>query len=172
MKFLKTQSKRTRHAALLAACGTAGLLCTAARLHAQDTPTTPNGATPGQVQQGTVPLPQPSRQAGAANGNVNTSPPQDPQQEQAAQASAAASTATEGLFALRGRTITAIRFAGIEYLPTDPLPSELGIQAGDRLDPNKVRSATRRLFLTGFYRDIQVRSVREGDGSRVCLRNA
>ena len=158
----ETQSKRKRRAAVLAACGTAGLLCSSNTLFAQEG--TPSGATPGQVQQGAPPLPQPSRQAGAATGNLGNVPSGDPQADQAANATAAATTAIQGLFALRGRQITGIRFEGVDYLPGDPLPSELGIHAGDTLDPNKVRAATRRLFLTGFYRDIQVRSVREGDG--------
>ncbi len=158
------QSKLRRRAAVLAACGTAGLLCSGMRLCAQDTSSSPSGTTPGQVQQGTTPLPQPSKQAGAAARDPNTVPPLDPQQEQAAKATAVANTATQGLFALRGSQITGIRFEGVEFEPGDPLLSELGIHAGDTLDPNKVRAATRRLFLTGFYRDIQVRSVRGGNG--------
>ncbi len=111
-----------------------------------------------------LPVPQPSRQAGATNGNPSTPPSPDPQQDQAAKAAAAANAATQGLFALRGQLITAISFQGVEYAPTDPFPSELGIHPGDRLDPSKVRAATRRLFLTGLYRDIVVRSDRQGDG--------
>ena len=47
---------------------------------------------------------------------------------------------------------------------TDTLPSEITQHAGEPLDPEKVRSSTRRLFESGRYRDITVRGIRQGDG--------
>jgi outer membrane protein assembly complex protein YaeT len=85
-------------------------------------------------------------------------------EQQAVKASQVADSATSGLFSLRGRRLTAINFEGVVYAEGDPLPGELGIKPGDTIDPAKVRAATRRLFLTGLYRDMQVRSVAGPDG--------
>ncbi len=153
--------------ARLAGCSALALMFTAGVLQAQDSSSQPSSgaSTPGQVQQGGLPLPQPSTQTGAAAGVTDpTAGPQDQQKAQAAQATAVAADATAGLFSLRGRKITAIEFVGVEYADDDPLPGELGIKAGDTLDPVKIRAATRRLFLTGRYRDIQVRSLPGTDG--------
>ena len=47
---------------------------------------------------------------------------------------------------------------------TDTLPTEITQHAGEPLDPEKVRSSTRRLFDSGRYRDITVRGIRQGEG--------
>ncbi len=127
-----------------------------------------NGATtPAQGQgAGSSPVAQPSVQAPSAPGVPGSNAgPVDPQQVQAAQATQAAQSATAGLAGLRGRKVAAIAFRGVEFAPDDPLPGELGVHAGDTLDPAKIQAATRRLFLTGLYRDIRVRSLRGSDGS-------
>ncbi len=84
--------------------------------------------------------------------------------QQAAVANQKADTATAGLFALRGQRLKGIAFDGVEFGEGDQLPEELGLKAGDTIDPTKIRAATRRLFLTGLYRDIAVRAVKEADG--------
>ncbi len=139
------------------------MLAAVGQLHAQDSTSQPSSgaSTPGQVQQGAPPLPQPSTQGSGINTGGN---PADQQQVQAAQATKAADDAAAGLFGLRGRRITAIRFEGVEYSADDPLTQGLGLAAGDKLDPAKVRSATRRLFLTGLYRDLQIRGLPTADG--------
>ncbi|MGI4755545.1 MAG: POTRA domain-containing protein [Janthinobacterium lividum] len=140
------------------------------QLSAQDTTSQPSSgaSTPGQVQQGAPPVPQPSTQSGAATGvsgaNQSTEGPKDQQQVQAAEATKAAENATVGLFALRGQKINAVLFRGVEYSEDDPFKTQLGVAAGDTLDPAKVRAATRRLFLTGLYRDIQIRSLADAGG--------
>ena len=93
--------------------------------------------------------------------------PVDTQAVQAAKATETADTATAGLYQLRGVKLTALEFEGVELGPEDTLSTELGLKAGDTIEPTKVRAATRRLFLTGLYRDIQIRSVREGDGVKL-----
>jgi outer membrane protein assembly complex protein YaeT len=52
----------------------------------------------------------------------------------------------------------------VSFDESDTLPSEITQHAGEPLDPEKVRSSTRRLFESGRYRDITVRGVRQGDG--------
>ena len=125
-----------------------------------------SGATsPAQQGAGRPPVAQPSVQPPSAPGTPGSSAgPQDPQQVQAAKATAAAQAATAGLAGLRGNKIAAIGFEGVEFAADDPLPGELGIHAGDTLDPAKVRAATRRLYLTGLYRDIRIRSLRGTNG--------
>lgn len=143
-----------------------------------------SGATPGNVQQGTTPTPQAATQPGAATGasntdgagnttgagkttgagNYATASPVDQQKQEETQASQKADTAVAGLWALRGQRIHALQFEGVQFNVNAMLPKELGLKEGDTLDPAKVRAATRRLFLTGRYRDIQVRSVPGPDG--------
>ncbi len=159
--------------ARLAACHMAALLIAAGAgsAHAQDTSSQPSSgaATPGQVQQGGPPLPQPATQSGAATGisgaNDSSAGPVDQQQVQAASANKVANEATAGLFALRGKKIAAIEFEGVDFSEGDPLANELGISAGDTLDPAKIRTATRRLFLTGMYRDLRIRSLSGANGT-------
>lgn len=159
--------------------GGALLFCTPPGLRAQDSQPA-SGATPGNVQQGATPTPQAATQPGAATGATNgttpssgsTTPsgganmpsPAEQQKQEQAQATQKADSAIAGIWALRGQRVHAVRFEGVQFNPHSRLPSELGIQAGDTLDPTKVRAATRRLFLTGRYRDIQVRSVPGPDG--------
>jgi outer membrane protein assembly complex protein YaeT len=52
----------------------------------------------------------------------------------------------------------------VSFDETDTLPTEITQHAGEPLDPEKVRSSTRRLFDSGRYRDITVRGIRQGEG--------
>ncbi len=56
-----------------------------------------------------------------------------------------------------------IQFEEVTFAANDRLLGELAQQAGEPLDPQKVRASTRRLFATGRYRDISVRGVRNGE---------
>jgi outer membrane protein assembly complex protein YaeT len=111
-----------------------------------------------------TPAPQtaPANLPAAQPAGATAAAQQDAQETQA-KAVQQADNATAGLFALRGQKLLDVQFRGVEYSTGDPLPSELGIKGGDTIDPEKIRAATRRLFLTGLYRDIAVRSIR-GDG--------
>ncbi len=126
----------------------------------------PAGApSTGNVQQGSLPVPQASQQPGAASGGTTAVPGTAPgTQTDTALAAAKAVAATAGLFQLRGQRIAAIRFQGVNFNADSTMPQRLGIKAGDTLDPAKVRAATRLLFLTGRYRDISVRSERDTTG--------
>ena len=50
-----------------------------------------------------------------------------------------------------------IRYEGVDFDKSDKLTAELSQKAGEPLDPAKVRQTTRRLFITGRYRNIAVR---------------
>ncbi len=63
--------------------------------------------------------------------------------------------------------MTKIEFEGVTFEAGDTLPGMLAVQPGEALDPEKVRSSTRRLFASGRYRDIEVLGVRDGDGMRL-----
>ena len=114
----------------------------------------------GNAPQGSLPVPQAAKQPGAATG----SEPDAAAQPSTVQAAAKAASATAGLYQLRGQRIAAIRFEGVSFSAASTMPTTLGIKAGDTLDPTLVRAATRRLFLTGRYRNISVRSEQGGDG--------
>ncbi|MGI4855140.1 MAG: POTRA domain-containing protein [Janthinobacterium lividum] len=147
------------------ACPAAAVLFAAGTLQmaAQDSasPTAPR-TTPSQVLPGKTPLPKTNVQSGTDGFGSATTADAGDTQVQATAATKVADDATAGLFALRGQTIAGIDFSGVELGNDDPLRGELGIAPGDRLDPTKVRVATRRLFLTGLYRDIQIRSLPSG----------
>ncbi len=63
-----------------------------------------------------------------------------------------------------GLKVVAIRYVGVDFDKSDRLVNELTQKTGDAFDPEKVRQTTRRLFATGRYRDIGVRTERSGDG--------
>ena len=106
----------------------------------------------------------PAAPAGATAGATAGGAAQQDAEATQAKASEAAATATAGIFALRGQKLAAIQFEGVEYGPSDPLPAQLGLKVGDAISPEAVRAATRRLFVTGLYRDIAVRSLRSPNG--------
>ena len=57
-----------------------------------------------------------------------------------------------------------MQFEGVTFSPKDAIFSELEQQAGEPLDPDKVRADLHRLFETGRYRDISVDSVPSANG--------
>jgi len=63
----------------------------------------------------------------------------------------------------QGLHVEAIRFEGVTFGANDALPKQLPQQAGESLDPEKVRQSIRRLFASGRYRNIGVSGVRKGD---------
>jgi outer membrane protein assembly complex protein YaeT len=99
-------------------------------------------------------------------------PQQAPILPAAPDAKSGAGAATDGsdrpgaasLWQWRGLTVTKIEYVGVTFDATDTLPSQLTQKVGEPLDPEKLRESTRRLYLSGRYRDITVRGVREGNG--------
>jgi outer membrane protein insertion porin family len=79
-------------------------------------------------------------------------------------AGVAAGSEATSVWAWKGLQVESIQFEGVTFDSNDRILSELEQQAGQPLDPQKVRSSTRRLFETGRYRDISVRGVRHGSG--------
>jgi outer membrane protein assembly factor BamA len=67
------------------------------------------------------------------------------------------------IFQWNGLKVDLIRFEGVTFGPDDALPKQLPQQAGEPLDPEKVRNSLRRLFATGRYRTIGVSGIRNGD---------
>ena len=63
----------------------------------------------------------------------------------------------------QGLRVDAIRFEGVTFGPADTLPKQLPQQAGQPLDPEKVRQSMRRLFSSGRYRNISVSGIRNGN---------
>ena len=148
-------------------------------VRAQDTQQSPSNATGGSTQQGAAPVPQTATPAGqgiapvpgqagtpapSATSPLNSTSPVDQEKAQLAQANTEAAEAANSLYSLRGRKIVGIRFEGVRFENQAAIPGQLGFNVGDTLDPTKVRTATRKLFLTGRYRDIQVRAEQEGNG--------
>ena len=78
--------------------------------------------------------------------------------------SAAAGSEATSVWAWKGLQVASIQFEGVTFDSNDRILSELEQQAGQPLDPQKVRLSTRRLFDTGRYLDISVRGVRNGSG--------
>jgi outer membrane protein insertion porin family len=64
----------------------------------------------------------------------------------------------------KGLRVDKIVFEGVTFDAADTLPKELPQKVGTPLDPQAVRASVRRLFVSGRYRDISVRGVRQGDG--------
>ena len=127
-----------------------------------------NGAsTPAQSQGARLPVPQDATQAAPASTTLSTGTavPKTEQEQLSDNATAAAKNAAAGLLALRGKKLSAVEFQGVEFNADDPLTASLGLAVGQPVDTAKVRAATRRLFLTGEYRDIQVRSIGNADGT-------
>jgi outer membrane protein insertion porin family len=63
----------------------------------------------------------------------------------------------------KGLRVDKILFQGVTFDAADTLPKELPQKEGMPLDPEQVRASVRRLFVSGRYRDISVRGVRQGD---------
>ena len=65
----------------------------------------------------------------------------------------------------RGLQVTDVRFEGVTFSKDDALLNELTQKAGTPLDPDRVRADLRRLFASGRYRDISVRSEHTDGGT-------
>ena len=127
--------------------------------------TTPATGQPTSVHGQAAPAGgQPGTAVPSAKPSLSSTNPEDLQKAQQAKANAEASQAATSLYSLRGRKVVGIRFAGVNFVSETAIPGQLGIKVGDTLEPAKVRAATRKLFLTGRYRDIQVRADQQGDG--------
>ena len=74
---------------------------------------------------------------------------------------------TENLRGWRGLRVSGIDFRGVEADRLQPLQSQLALQPGQPLDPEKIRSSLRRLYATGLYSSIDVAGVRTGDSVRI-----
>jgi outer membrane protein assembly factor BamA len=71
-----------------------------------------------------------------------------------------------------GQLVTAVSFAGVDTGMLDPLPQRLPLQAGQKLDPQKVRESLRTLYATGLYQSIGVLAVPSADGIGVLFTGA
>ena len=73
--------------------------------------------------------------------------PAVPATQPAGQIAADAAPGEESVWNWRGLKVTKIEFEGVTFEAGDPLLGELAQKAGEPLDPDKVRSAMRRLRL-------------------------
>jgi outer membrane protein insertion porin family len=62
-----------------------------------------------------------------------------------------------------GLQVVSITFEGVSEDLLKPLPSQLAQQAGEPLDPSKVRESLRSLYATGLYQTMEVAGVRAGN---------
>jgi outer membrane protein insertion porin family len=113
---------------------------TAATPPAQQTGTTPSTISPAETASPRSGLPAPSNLA--PNQAISNPLP----------------ALTDSVWSQTGRKVVAIRFDGVNFDAHDIAALQLQQQANQPLDPQKVRADLRRLFLTGFYRDIAVYS--------------
>ena len=79
------------------------------------------------------------------------------------QAAEDAAGLTTTVWEWKGLRVNKILFEGVTFDAADTLPKELPQKEGMPLDPQLVRESVRRLFVSGRYRDISVRGVRQGD---------
>ena len=77
-----------------------------------------------------------------------------------------------GLSRYQGKTVTAIDFAGVDRAALEPLPGQLPQQAGQPLDPQKVRDSLRRLYATGLYDRIDLDGTLVEGGVRLTFAGA
>ncbi|HEX3373224.1 MAG TPA: POTRA domain-containing protein [Edaphobacter sp.] len=134
----------------------AGLLLAAGMAGAQQAP---SPASPPPTPQPTAPaVGRGANAAPPAQGQPNA-PPAKPGETQTP-ADAGLSTT---VWAWKGLRVDKILFQGVTFDAADTLPKELPQKEGTPLDPELVRASVRRLFVSGRYRDISVRGVRQGD---------
>jgi outer membrane protein insertion porin family len=62
-----------------------------------------------------------------------------------------------------GLQVVSVAFEGVHEDLLKPLPAQLAQQAGEALDPGKVRESLRSLYATGLYQTIEVLGVRNGN---------
>jgi outer membrane protein insertion porin family len=71
-----------------------------------------------------------------------------------------------------GLHVVSITFDGVREDLLKPLPTQLAQQAGQPLDPDKVRESLRSLYATGLYQTIEVAGVRAGDNVSIIFSGA
>jgi outer membrane protein insertion porin family len=106
------------------------------------------------------------------NRQKQTVPPAPEESRSVSRQPAAVSTpntSTDILRAWRGLKIRKIEFHGVDAEALSPLPSQLPLQVGEELDPEKVRATLRRLYATGLYQNIQVEGIRSGNDLMLLL---
>ena len=143
----------------------AGLTLIALSLCAGAQTATGGGATSGaNAAQGKA---EPLTKAASANGKSGAVQQQSgaavPQQN-GKQTEATAAERAASLRSWAGRRIREVQFVGVTADMLAPLPKTLEVQAGQTLDPTKVRAALRALYATGLYQTVQVVGIPQGDG--------
>jgi outer membrane protein insertion porin family len=71
-----------------------------------------------------------------------------------------------------GLQVVSITFDGVPDDLLKPLPAQLAQQAGEPLDPSKVRDSLRSLYATGLYQTIEVAGVRAGNDVSIIFSGA
>ena len=132
---------------------------------AQPPPGVPSTTTPRQSIDQTGPASQHIQNpaAGSAPAGSKAQNYSEAPRHRAASVNAAPGAASPGLRAWANLTVAAIRFRGVEASDLDPLPGQLELQPGMKLDAEKVRDSLRRLYSTGLYQTIEVAGTRSGD---------
>jgi len=128
---------------------------------AQQTPAPPAVAPPAST-------PPPARTQPVVEGGANAATPAQAKPSVAGgaaetQAAGDAAGLTTTVWDWKGLRVDKILFEGVTFDAVDTLPKELPQKVGTPLDPQQVRASVRRLFVSGRYRDISVRGVRQGD---------
>ena len=75
-----------------------------------------------------------------------------------------------GVNAFAGQQVVGVRFDGVTAAMLDPLPAQLELQPGQRLDATNLRASLRRLYASGLYQSLDVEGMRADDGVVVIFR--
>ena len=112
-----------------------------------------------------TPAPAPRVVGSGANAATPAQTQPSPATATTGQTQTAGDTAglTTTVWEWKGLRVNKILFEGVTFDAADTLPKELPQKEGMPLDPQLVRESVRRLFVSGRYRDISVRGVRQGD---------
>lgn len=132
-------------------------------------PASVNPAVPGSVPQASQTAPQASHTVPPASQTAAPVPPQAPAAgsqgaTQSGQLAGVRPALTTSVWEQRGEQVTDVRFEGVVFSQGDTLLDQLTQKAGTKLDPEAVRNDLRRLFASGRYRDISVRSEKTDGG--------
>lgn len=133
-------------------------------------PTTNPAQQSQQPAQGNTPQSAPP--AGTAP-NTATPPPTPEEEAPPSKEPAAVSvpnTSTGTLREWRGLKISKLEFQGVDPKFLNPLPAQVPLQVGGKLEPENVRQVLRRLYATGLYQDIQIQGVRDGDSVAIVIK--
>jgi len=129
-------------------------------------PASVNPAVPGSVPQSSQTVaPGATQQAPLATPAVPQATTAGSQgATQSGQLAGARPALATSVWQQRGEQVTDVRFEGVVFSKDDTLLDQLAQKAGTKLDPEAVRADLRRLFASGRYRDISVRSEKTGGG--------